>query len=215
MLFKMEDCLSWLMEQENVYDLIVGKLVSINECEVNPGIYFDDSDNFDGIVAIFAFRIPAFEFIDGRNDAYVYINGVIIKLLNLDVDKIRPAAIRNMRWKVFVTKMNDILGEYIHDLPSVPLAVLTTHYMANGAFYLCDLGALHRVCDEVCNPNMQKVIFMPSSAHELLIVLDPEITPEMAKSLVYECNREPDVVNDALTDRIYIYDRYLGILTEI
>jgi hypothetical protein len=216
MLFNMKDCLNWLMDQDDVYDFIIGRLVSINEYQTTmKGVYFDDSDGFDGLSIVFAFRIPGYVFMDNYSDAYAYINDTVIKLLKLDIDKIRPAAIRNLRLQISVRKMDDIFAYCLPSLESVPLGVLTTNYMNYGAFYLCDLETLNKVCDSFCKLSMRKVMFIPSSAHELIFITDPEITTEMAKSLIYECNREPDIVDYALTDHIYIYDRDTDSLTEI
>lgn len=150
------------------------------------------------------------------NSAELLVRQELLKIWGINLEELHHIAKENMQ-KLFKIKIETI-GSVISKLFQIPLKklqedtseevemwVLNTERKAFGAVAILYDGALK---DFAATVNSD-IIILPSSIHEVLLVLDKELEYTKLKSIVKEVNSTVVAKDEILSNNIYIYNREL------
>ncbi|MCI9050662.1 MAG: hypothetical protein HFI05_01870 [Lachnospiraceae bacterium] len=150
------------------------------------------------------------------NSAELLVRQELLKIWGIKLEELHHIAKENMQ-KLFKIKIETI-GSVISKLFQIPLKklqedtseevemwVLNTERKAFGAVAILYDGALK---DFAATVNSD-IIILPSSIHEVLLVLDKELEYTKLKSIVKEVNSTVVAKDEILSNNIYIYNREL------
>lgn len=131
-----------------------------------------------------------------------------------DIDKLKIAAHKNIKKKYGIKfkSMFDVLGKLISGIPEEEktngMYILTNDKGVNGTALILDNEVMDDICDKL---QTEKLIILPSSIHEVIILKESEFTKlQDLLQLVKEVNASQVKPEDQLGDFVMIYNKEIG-----
>ena len=145
---------------------------------------------------------------NGNGLQTVTLNTVVIQKLDINLEELHEAAIRNMKRNGIVMQdLSEMLGGISGPTPQMPLVVLTNKNKVFGAAALLDENYLRLVADRFDSD----LYILPSSIHEVILLPASEGgEASFMVNMVREVNQDYVEPQDFLSDNAYLYDKETG-----
>lgn len=185
----------------NVYPRLVGQA---NETWVKEDTYI--YKKFLDMCVLYYVKLPS----DNKDVLSYTLNTEHIKRADISMDEIESYALSNLRDKVVVRSMGDILrGELgFEEGLDFGMHIVTNTWKVNGAAVIL----LDELLDDLSEMFGDDFVVLPSSIHECIVVpIGVMQDIDILKQMVCDVNESSVEPQDRLTNSVYIYDGTLRI----
>lgn len=134
---------------------------------------------------------------------------VVKDSMGFDKNKLFKAAKENLMNEIEIKNLSDILADMVgmsrNEVPDNPMWCTRRK---GGKNFSAGVLAVKDILDKFCDDhNIKKIIVIPSSIHEILLVNADELDKNAADDMVKSVNTTTVSEFDRLSDHAYIYDR--------
>ena len=160
---------------------------------------------FLDLAVVYEIMLGTNQFILIRNEMYDYHG--------MTEDELYHFAVKNVREKKKVVKLNQILKEMVgveEDLEQIPMLIVKTKYVTHGAsVMLCE-----DVLSEAADMLKSDLYILPSSINEIIVIpVDFRNGVTGLKDMVNTVNQTQVLPEEFLSDSVYFFDRKLKRLS--
>lgn len=151
-------------------------------------------------------------------DASLWVEDQLIKNLGITNEQLHDAAFKNLKKHTHVTSMRDMLLKSTNGMLDIgtegpTLLVATNDFKCWGASVMLQKDLLDSILSQY--PEAERLIIIPSSVHECIIVPDTmdasADTISIYKEMVMDINATEVAPEDKLTDSLYYYTKEDGL----